>query len=211
MSARDDERLYHEEGVTLPETPAPSTDPPPWRATHTVGKRRSRIDGYERLSGAAVYPSDVQLPGMLHAAFLRCPHPHARLRSLDTRAARALPGVHAVIDDTTPEAAIDWNYQRGEGGRLFDGHARFEGAPVAAVAAETPHLAREAVEAMVADWEVLPHVADARDAATLKELMDTDLVMGYAIQTKISRIYFNRYLDTMKKLQSIVMNLPVEA
>ncbi|MBD3220827.1 molybdopterin-dependent oxidoreductase [bacterium] len=164
MSARDDERLYHEQGVTLPETPPPSTDPPPWRETLTVGKRRSRVDGYERLSGAAIYPSDMQLPGMLHAAFLRCPHPHAKLTSLDTRAARALPGVHAVIDDTTPEAAIDWNYQGGEGGRLFAGHCRFEGAPVAAVAAETPHIAREAVEAIVAEWEVLPHVSDARDA-----------------------------------------------
>ena len=48
------------------------------------------------------------------------------------------------------------------------------------------------------------------DAATLKQLMDKDLVMGYAIQTQISRIYFNRYLDTMKKLQAIVMNLPLE-
>jgi CRP-like cAMP-binding protein len=48
------------------------------------------------------------------------------------------------------------------------------------------------------------------DAATLKALMDKDLVMGYAIQTQISRIYFNRYLDTMKKLQSIVLNLPIE-
>lgn len=48
------------------------------------------------------------------------------------------------------------------------------------------------------------------EAATLKELMDKDLVMGYAIQTQISRIYFNRYLDTMKKLQAIVMNLPLE-
>lgn len=48
------------------------------------------------------------------------------------------------------------------------------------------------------------------EAATLKELMDKDLVMGYAIQTQISRIYFTRYLDTMKKLQAIVMNLPIE-
>ena len=48
------------------------------------------------------------------------------------------------------------------------------------------------------------------DAATLKELMDQDLVMGYAIQTQISRLYFKRYLDTMKKLQAIVMILPLE-
>lgn len=48
------------------------------------------------------------------------------------------------------------------------------------------------------------------ESATLKELMDEDLVMGYTIQTQISRIYFNRYIQTMKKLQSIVMNIPLE-
>jgi CRP-like cAMP-binding protein len=48
------------------------------------------------------------------------------------------------------------------------------------------------------------------ESATLKELMDQDLVLGYTIQTQISRIYFHRYVDTMKKLQSIVLNLPLE-
>lgn len=48
-------------------------------------------------------------------------------------------------------------------------------------------------------------------STTLKELMDQDLVMGYTIQTQISRIYFQRYIETMNKLQSIVMNLPLEA
>jgi CRP-like cAMP-binding protein len=46
-------------------------------------------------------------------------------------------------------------------------------------------------------------------SSTLKELMDDDLVMGYSIQTQISRIYFKRYIETMNKLQSIVMNLPL--
>ena len=49
------------------------------------------------------------------------------------------------------------------------------------------------------------------ESATLKELMDRDLVLGYTVQTQISRIYFNRYIDTMKKLQSIVLNLPLES
>ena len=48
-------------------------------------------------------------------------------------------------------------------------------------------------------------------AATLKKLMDEDLVMGYAIQTLISRVYFKRYIDTMRKLQSIVQSIPLEA
>jgi CRP-like cAMP-binding protein len=48
-------------------------------------------------------------------------------------------------------------------------------------------------------------------ASTLKKLMDDDLVMGYAIQTIISRVYFKRYIDTMRKLQSIVQSIPLEA
>jgi len=48
------------------------------------------------------------------------------------------------------------------------------------------------------------------ESATLKELMDRDLVLGYTIQSQISRIYFHRYIDTMKKLQAIVLNLPLE-
>jgi CRP-like cAMP-binding protein len=48
------------------------------------------------------------------------------------------------------------------------------------------------------------------DSKTLKEMMDDDLLMGYTIQTQISRIYFKRYIDSMKKLQSMVMNLPLE-
>jgi len=47
-------------------------------------------------------------------------------------------------------------------------------------------------------------------ASALRELMDRDLVMGYALQTRISQIYFNRYIETMKKLQAIVMNIPIE-
>ena len=48
------------------------------------------------------------------------------------------------------------------------------------------------------------------ESATLKELMDRDLLLGYTLQTQISRIYFRRYIDTMKKLQSIVLNLPLQ-
>jgi CRP-like cAMP-binding protein len=48
-------------------------------------------------------------------------------------------------------------------------------------------------------------------ANVMKSLMDDDLVMGYAVQSRISEIYFNRYLETMKKLQAIVMNIPLES
>jgi hypothetical protein len=48
------------------------------------------------------------------------------------------------------------------------------------------------------------------EAAVLRHLMDEDLLMGYVMQRRISEIYFKRYLDTMKKLQAIVMNLPID-
>ncbi|MBI3538463.1 MAG: xanthine dehydrogenase family protein molybdopterin-binding subunit, partial [Chloroflexi bacterium] len=65
-----------------------------------VGKPTPRVDGDVRVSGTAQYPSDMQLPGMLHARFLRSPHPHARIKRIDTSRAEKLPGVRAVICKT---------------------------------------------------------------------------------------------------------------
>ena len=69
----------------------------------TVGRATPRIDAVERVTGKATYTRDVRLPGMLYARVLRSPHPHARVRSIDTSRAAALPGVKAVIThDTAP-------------------------------------------------------------------------------------------------------------
>ncbi len=146
----------------LPQTPEPKQKQDRWRQTRVVGTGLPRVDAYERLSGAAVYPSDVHLPDMLHAAILRCPHPHARVEAIDVAAAEALPGVRAVIHDRTPGADIPW-YRDRDGnviGRLFDPHCRFEGEAVAAVAAETPYQARDALEAIRVEYRVLPFISD---------------------------------------------------
>lgn len=149
-----------------PVTPEPSQEQPPWRATRVVGAELPRVDGYERVSGSAVYPSDLKLPGMLYGAVLRCPWPHARVRAVDLARATALPGVHAVLADDAPETRIPW-YQGPDGetvARLFDPHCRFEGEAVAAVAAETPYEARDALEAIRVEYEVLPFVVDEERA-----------------------------------------------
>lgn len=150
-----------------PETPEPSGRPAEdWAATRVVGKPLPRIDAYERVSGSAVFPSDVQLPGMLHAAVLRSPHPHARVREVDVSKAEKMPGVHAVIHDGSPGAQIAW-HPDGKGNpvsRLFDPHCRHEGEEIAAVAAETPYQAWDAVRAIAVDYEVLPAVVEAEDA-----------------------------------------------
>lgn len=148
-----------------PETPEPPDQPAPWANPTVVGKRLPRIDGYDRVSGAATYTSDVLLPGMLYGAILRCPHAHAIVKTVDTAEAEKMPGVLSVITDRTPGTNIPWfNTRAGALSRLFDPHCRYEGEEVAAVAAETPYQAWDAVRAIAVDYDVLPFVADAADA-----------------------------------------------
>jgi len=153
---------YWVEGM-VPETPQPADAPFEWPSTTVVGAPKPRVDGYERCSGAAVFPSDVVLPGMLYAAVLRCPHPNAKVARLDASKAEKMPGVHAVIHAGTPGADLPWRY-RGFESTLFPSHCRFEGEAVAAVAAETPYAARDALAAIDVGWEVLPFVSDELEA-----------------------------------------------
>jgi xanthine dehydrogenase YagR molybdenum-binding subunit len=155
--------LYFVDGA-LPETPAPEGDPQPWTRTRVVGKPLARIDGYERLSGAAVYPSDVVLPDMLYGAILRCPHAHAKVTKVDAGAAAKMPGVGAVITGATPAADLRWYYSRTVFTKLFDPLCRFAGEAVAAVAAETPQQAWDAVRAIAVEYDVLPFVVDEHKA-----------------------------------------------
>ncbi len=151
--------IYYVEGP-LPETPLPGREPPPWKETSVVGKPLPRVDAYERVSGSAVYPSDVHLPNMLHGAILGCPHPHARIRRVDTSVAARMPGVRVVVSGATPEADLVFKKDPVGDIRLFDTICRYEGDAVAAVAAETPYQAWDAVNAIQVDYEVLPFVAD---------------------------------------------------
>ncbi|HZV46370.1 MAG TPA: xanthine dehydrogenase family protein molybdopterin-binding subunit [Thermodesulfovibrionales bacterium] len=156
--------LYYVQGIPLPETPAPGTAPAPWGKTNIIGKAIPRVDAYDRVSGSAVYPSDVSLPGMLYGAILRCPHANAVVRKIDTEAAQKMPGVSAVISASTPEADIQWSYSNDIKTKLFDPVCRFEGEAVAAVAADTLYQAWDAVRAIKVEYEVLPFVANERRA-----------------------------------------------
>jgi len=158
---------YYVEDLPIPDTPRPGESPAPWKATRIIGKAVPRVDAYERVSGSAVYPSDVSLPNMLYGAILRCPHPHARVENIDTGRAAKLAGVHAVISAQTPAADLAWTYSsRGirQKSKLFESHCRFEGEAVAAAAAETPYAARDALAAIEVAYSVLPAVSDERTA-----------------------------------------------
>jgi xanthine dehydrogenase YagR molybdenum-binding subunit len=128
-----------------------------------VGRPAPRQDAPQRVRGEARYTADIRLPGMLHAAVLRSPHAHARVKSIDFSRALAMPGVRAAVGPGDAPGLI------GDEGFATDAHglvseAGFCGAPVAAVAAETFRQARAAVEAIEIEWEELEVVLDPDDA-----------------------------------------------
>ena len=76
----------------------------------TIGNDTPRIDAIERVTGQAKYTRDWKLPGMLYARVLRSPHPHARIVSIDTSAAEALPGVQTVITYENAQVAVSYTH-----------------------------------------------------------------------------------------------------
>ena len=124
-----------------------------------VGKRHPRLEAAEKVTGRAQYSYDVRLPRQLVAKVLRSPYPHARIRRIDTTAARALPGVHGVLcTENAPE--IPWY----EVSKLFDTTLRFVGDEVAAVAAENEEIAEDALRLIEVEYEPLPFVTGVLEA-----------------------------------------------
>lgn len=162
-----DSEAYFIDGA-VPETPKNPDQQGEWGKTKVVGTRQPRVDGYERVSGTAIYPHDVTLPDMLHAAILRCPHAHAKVLRVTTTNAEKMPGVRAVISADSKGADIPW-YSRGGTfhSKLFDSRCRHEGEEIAAVAADTPQQAVDALKAIEVEYEVFPFVVD--DNAALAE------------------------------------------
>ena len=128
-----------------------------------VGKDVPRADALPKVTGAAQYVADMHLPGMLHAAVLRSPHPNAKILSIDTSAARAMPGVKAVVtgEDT---AKRKWGAFRPDLYPLAIGRVRYVGDEVAAVAATDPETARAAIDKIVVNYEPLPAVFSLDEA-----------------------------------------------
>ncbi|MES2937319.1 MAG: xanthine dehydrogenase family protein molybdopterin-binding subunit [Pseudomonadota bacterium] len=142
------------------------------------GQSVRRIEDEGLLKGLGQYADDLMPEGQLRLLFVRSPHPHARILSIDTAQARAMPGVAAVLTGADlraagikPMAGVS-GFQRPGGGPatsaprqvLADEVVRFVGEAVALVVAETPQQARDAAEAVWVDYEPLPHVTDLADA-----------------------------------------------
>ncbi|WP_432980767.1 aerobic carbon-monoxide dehydrogenase large subunit [Dactylosporangium sp. CA-233914] len=129
--------------------------------------RMHRKEDARFVRGKGNYVDDVQLPGMLHGAFLRSPYAHAKILSIDTSAAEALPGVKAVITGATLEGLkLAWmpTLSYDTQAVLATDKVRFQNQEVAFVVAESHYIARDALELIEVDYEPLPVVADAKQA-----------------------------------------------
>src|ERR1700756_4268940 len=129
--------------------------------------RMQRKEDARFIRGRGNYVDDVQLPGMLHGAILRSPHAHARIVSIDTSAAEAHPKVKAVITGATLETlGLAWmpTLSGDVTAVLATDKVRFQGQEVAFVIAEDEYSARDALELIDVEYDVLPAVVDAKHA-----------------------------------------------
>ncbi len=141
----------------------------------TFGRSIERIEDHDLVRGQGRFVDDIEIPGTLHAAFLRSPHAHALIRSIDTSAAAALDGVRAVytLADlgphltsilmvvALPSPAFRQNVHRPV---LAGTEVAYVGEPIAVVIADDRYLAEDAIEMIDVDFEVLQAAVDCKEA-----------------------------------------------
>ncbi len=129
-----------------------------------VGESARRVDGIPKVKGEFEYASDLWRERMLWGETLRCPYPHARIRSVDISAALSSPGVHAVLLAKDIPGKKTYGLEVADQPVLARDEVRYHGEPVALVAAEQHHQARAAARQIAVDYEVLPAVTDMEEA-----------------------------------------------
>src|SRR5258708_29098883 len=141
-----------------------------------IGSRLPRLEDHALLTGRGCYVDDLAIVDPLHAAFVRSPHPHALIRSIRPDAARALPGVVAVLalDDIAPAMAKRRMVRTSNSGTaldrcwpfaLADGEVSYVGEPVALVLATDRYVAQDAAALVDVSYEGRPTAAECRAAA----------------------------------------------
>ena len=142
----------------------------------SIGMRLTRLEDEPLLRGRGRFVDDIVVDGALHAHFVRSPHPHAVIQAVDATAARALPGVHTVLtlDDLAKVMVHRRMVRHSNSGMpldkawlfaLADGEASYVGEPVAVVLADDRYIAEDAAALVMVDYDILPPVADVRQAA----------------------------------------------
>src|SRR4051812_22525988 len=150
-----------------------------------IGESVRRKEDYRFLTGSGQYTDDINLPNQRHAVFVRSPHAHATIRSIDASSAATMPGVVRVFTGADLAGKMNglpcgWLITSTDGTPmkepphpvLAQGKVRYVGDHVAMVVADSPEQARNAAEAVEVDYDVLPAVVDVREAAKATPLHD---------------------------------------
>src|SRR3954453_23796661 len=173
-----------------------------------IGSRIPRLEDRPLLTGQGRFIDDISIPGMLHAAFVRSPHPHAAIRSIDSDAARALAGVHAVLtlDHLAPVLLQRRMVRQSNSGTpldrywsfaLADGEVSYVGEAVALVIADNRYVAEDAAALVAVDYDVLPSVADCRQAVAptspaVRRELNTNVAATYKVVYGDAEAAFNK-------------------
>jgi xanthine dehydrogenase D subunit len=150
---------------TIPETrPTRERTPAPIQRPNEVGVTTTRVDGIPKVKGEFEYSSDMNVEGMLYGATLRSPHPRADIWSVDISRALAMPGVHAVLTHDDVPGRKTYGMEHPDQPVLAFKNVRYQGEPVAIVAADHPETARRAAAAIGVEYEVLEPLCDPEAA-----------------------------------------------
>jgi xanthine dehydrogenase D subunit len=150
--------------TTLPASPPRERTPREIQRPGVIGTTTVRADAVPKVTGEFEYSSDMRMDGMLWGATLRSVHPRADIWSLDISRALTIPGVRAVLTDEDVPGRKLYGMERADQPVLARQHVRYQGEPIAIVAAEHPETARRATAAIEVDYDVLEPLTDPERA-----------------------------------------------
>ena len=148
----------------VPGAPTRERNVPDIQRPGVIGTSTVRADGIPKVKGEFEYSSDMRMQGMLWGATLRSAHPRADIWSLDTSRALAIPGVHAVLTHEDVPGRKVYGMERADQPVLAWQHVRYQGEPIAIVAADHPETARRAIDAIEVEYDVLEPLTDPERA-----------------------------------------------
>jgi xanthine dehydrogenase D subunit len=151
---------------TIPAAPPRERTVPQIERPGVIGTTTVRADGVPKVKGEFEYSSDMRMDGMLWGATLRSAHPRADIWTRDLSRALAIPGVRAVLTHEDVPGRKLYGMERADQPVLAWQHVRYQGEPIAIVAADHPETARRAIEAIEVDYDVLEPLTDPERAMT---------------------------------------------
>jgi aerobic carbon-monoxide dehydrogenase large subunit len=178
-----------------------------------IGTPVKRLEDEPLLRGEGRFVDDIALPGLLHVAFVRSPHPHALIHGIDKQAALGLPGVHAVLtlDDIAKVMTNRRMVRVSNSGMPLDkawlyalanGEVCYVGEPVALVVADSRYIAEDAAAIVAVDYDIQPFVADVRKSASgapVRRELNSNVITTYKVSFGDTEAAFTKAAHVFKQ------------